>query len=60
MKKLSLYAFLVLMVCYGAYADPIKYIDDWYLLDNTETNTLQIKDSNGLIKLTVKVSSCIV
>ena len=54
MKKLFLYIFLGLMICYGAYADPVEYIDDWYLLDNTEANTLEIKDSNGLIKLTVQ------
>ena len=35
-------------------ADPVEYEDDWYLLDNTETNALEIKDSNGLIKLSVQ------
>ena len=54
MKKFLAIIVLVLMSCYGAYADPIEYIDDWHLLDNTEANTLEIKDSNGLIKLTVQ------
>ena len=54
MKKLFLYVFLGLMVCYGAYADPVEYIDDWHLLDNTKAKTLEIKDSNGLVKITVQ------
>tara|TARA_Y100000031_G_C8116135_1_gene335968 strand:- start:93 stop:800 length:708 start_codon:yes stop_codon:yes gene_type:complete len=54
MKKLILYVFLGLLWCNASFADPVEYEDDWYLLDNTETNALEIKDSNGLIKLTVQ------
>jgi len=54
MKKLFLPTFLVLMFCFEANADPVKYTDDWHLLGNTETNALEIKDSNSPTKLFVQ------
>ena len=54
MKKLLGILVLSLLWCNVGVADPVKYEDDWYLLDKTQTNTLEAKDSNGLIKLSVQ------
>ena len=54
MKKLLAILVLSLLWCNVGFADPVEYEDDWYLLDNTETNALEIKDSSGLIKLTAQ------
>ena len=54
MRKLLGILVLGLLWCNVGFADPVEYEDDWYLLDNTETNTLEIKDSNGIIKLNVQ------
>ena len=54
MKRFLMIAVMGLLWSNVGFADPVEYEDDWYLLDNTETNALEIKDSNGLIKLTVQ------
>ena len=53
MKKL-LIILVTLLWCNASFADPVEYEDDWHLLDNTETKTLEAKDSNGLINLSVQ------